>query len=75
MEGMIPARSLIQTWVFSSLLMIALLSAVLMAFSNADMVNRALTPLFLSTSSLERASNATCSIKRLTRSLILTFVF
>ena len=70
-----PTRSLIQTCVCFSLLRIALRSALLYAFSNAEIGSLALTPLFLSTYSLPRASNATCSINRFTRSLTFTFDF
>jgi len=40
--------------------MIARRSAELMAFSNAAIVKRALTPLFLSTNSFDLASKETC---------------
>ncbi len=52
MPGIMPCRSLIRTKVLFSLLRMALRSAALMAFSNAAMVSRAETPLFLSTYSL-----------------------
>ena len=75
MEGIIPTRSLIQTCVFFSLFTIARRSAELIAFSNAEILSLADTPLFLSTYSLARASKETCSISLFSRSLICTTVF
>ena len=53
----------------------ALRSALLTAASYAAMVKRALTPLFLSTNSLVRASKETCSMSLFIKSLTSTLSF